>query len=272
MNKPSSDSTWPTDFKDPMDRLRQIVARLRGPDGCPWDQEQTHQSIRNLLLEECHEVLEAIDDRDDSALCEELGDVLLHVIFHAQLAGERSAFDLNDVLCTINEKLIRRHPHVFAVDQESPCKDTDAVLRQWDELKKMEKPERSGLLDGIPPSLPALMRARELQKKAARAGFDWEDPMGVLEKVREELDEFQDALCSGNQDDMAGEMGDLLFSLVNLARHLDIDAEEACRLTNRKFEKRFRHMEQQITASGRSLSEASLDEMEAHWQQAKALP
>ncbi len=248
--------------------LRQIVAKLRSPAGCPWDIEQTHQSIRMLLLEECYEAIEAIDEENDALLQEELGDVLLHVVFHAQLAEERDVFSLNDVATSINEKLIRRHPHVFGDDR---CADSEEVLKKWDELKKKEKPERQSLLDGVPPILPALMQAKEYQKKAAKAGFDWDDPKGVLHKTREELDELEEALTSDQPDHqhIREEIGDLLFSLVNLARHLEVDAEDACRQTNKKFRTRFHYIETELKKQGREIGSATLDEMEALWQEAK---
>ena len=210
---------------DSINELRDIVAKLRSPTGCPWDIEQTHQSIRTLLLEECYETIEAIEEENDDLLREELGDVLLHIVFHAQIAQERQAFTLDDVAEAINEKLIRRHPHVFGEDR---CADADEVLQKWDELKKKEKPERESLLDGVPPILPALMQAKEYQKKASKAGFDWDDPKGVLHKTREELDELEEALESPDPDHhhIREEIGDLLFCLVNLSRHLQVDAED----------------------------------------------
>lgn len=251
-----------------INELRDIVAKLRSPEGCPWDIRQTHQSIRTLLLEECYEAIEAIDENNDELLCEELGDVLLHIVFHAQIAEERQAFSLEDIAAEINEKLIRRHPHVFGEEQ---CDTPDEVLRKWDELKQQEKPERQSLLDGVPPVLPALMQAKAYQKKAAQAGFDWDDPKGVLHKTREELDELEEALEAQNtdHDHIREEIGDLIFSLVNLSRHLDVDAEDACRQTNKKFRARFRYMEDELSKSGKSVGSASLEEMEALWQQAK---
>ncbi|MEM6822501.1 MAG: nucleoside triphosphate pyrophosphohydrolase [Verrucomicrobiota bacterium] len=249
-----------------IDELRSIVAKLRSPEGCPWDQEQTHESIRSQLLEECYEVLEAIDEKDDSMLCEELGDVLLHIVFHAQLAEERNAFELDQVIGKICEKLIRRHPHVFGNDS---CTDANEVLQKWDELKKKEKPERESTLDGVPPNLPALMQAQEIQKKASKVGFDWSDPKDVIKKAREELSELESAIESSVSDDIREELGDVLFSFVNLARHLKVDAEQACRDTNRKFNNRFRYVEKQIKQQGKLMSEASLEEMEAFWQEAK---
>jgi len=248
-------------------KLVEIVTQLRAPDGCPWDREQTHQSIRNLLLEECYEVIEAIDENNDTMLQEELGDVLLHIVFHAHLASERNAFTLDDVTESISEKLVRRHPHVFGDEQ---CSDSSEVLQKWDELKKKEKSDRKSRLDGIPPILPALMQAREMQKKAAKAGFDWDDPKGVIHKTREELDELESALESGDRTGIREEIGDLLFSLVNLARHLDVDAEEACRLTNRKFSRRFRHIETALERDGKTMEETSIDELESYWQAAKS--
>jgi len=251
-----------------MDHLQNIVAKLRSPEGCPWDKEQTHQSIRNLLLEECYEVLEAIDSSDDSHLREELGDVLLHVVFHAQLARERDAFSLNDVADAVCEKLIRRHPHVFG---DATCKDSEDVLRSWEKLKRAEKPQRKGALDGVPKILPALMRAKELQKKAAKSGFDWDDPKGVVHKTREELDELAEALETGTRGEVGEELGDLFFCLVNLARHLDFDAEQLCQATNEKFLARYRYMESALAEKGSSPKEASLEEMESYWQEAKQL-
>jgi tetrapyrrole methylase family protein / MazG family protein len=268
------------------------VARLRGPGGCPWDQEQTHESIRAQLLEECYEALEAIDQKDDVLLREELGDVLLHVVFHAQLAEERGVFTLDEVAQGIREKLVRRHPHVFGDDK---LKTSDEVLKRWDELKKLEKPERKGALDGVPALLPALMRAQEIQKKAAKVGFDWQELMPVLQKVREELDELEEEVereverqmerkrelkAPGSQPDsstkprvtekrVAEELGDLLFSVVNLARHLKIDAEQACRDATRKFSHRFEKVEALAKASGRQLVEMTLTELDLLWEQAK---
>jgi len=249
-------------------QLREIVAKLRSPEGCPWDKEQTHQSIRTLLLEECYEAIEAIEEENDALLQEELGDVLLHVVFHAQIATERDSFTFEDVAQSVSDKLIRRHPHVFGDDH---CADANEVLKKWDDLKQQEKPERKSLLDGVPPTLPALMQAKEYQKKAAKAGFDWDDPKGVLHKTREELDELEEALTSKDPDHnhIREEIGDLLFSLVNLSRHLKVDAEDACRQTNKKFRTRFNYIEQQLNAQDKDIGTASLGEMEALWQEAK---
>jgi tetrapyrrole methylase family protein/MazG family protein len=247
-----------------IDELRDIVARLRGPDGCPWDREQSHQSIRSQLLEEAYEVLEAIDEASDSMLCEELGDLLLHIVFHARLAEERGAFSLSDVAEKINEKLIRRHPHVFGEDE---AEDAAAVLVKWEELKRKEKPERESALDGIPPILPALMRAQELQKKAAKTGFDWKEIQPVLEKCREEIEELEKDL--DNPRRAADEMGDVFFSLVNLCRHLGLDAEQCCRDANNKFDHRFRQVEFLRARRSPEGENWTLDELEALWQEAK---
>jgi tetrapyrrole methylase family protein / MazG family protein len=247
-----------------MDELRKIVAQLRGPGGCPWDQEQTHQSIRSQLLEECYEALEAIDEKNDQLLVEELGDVLLHVVFHAQLAEERGVFGLAEVAQGISDKLVRRHPHVFGEDK---LETSAEVLQRWDELKKMEKPERQGALAGIPPILPALMRAQEVQKKAAKVGFDWKELKPVLQKVREELDELEQDLDDPKR--AAEELGDLLFSVVNLSRHLSLDAEQCCRDATRKFVTRFEVVEKKAMEQGLRMKEASLEELDLLWEQAK---
>ena len=249
-----------------LDDLRAIVARLRGPGGCPWDQEQTHQSIRAQLLEEAHEVLEAIDHSDDPLLQEELGDLLLHIVFHAQIASERGAFTLTDVIRGIHDKLIRRHPHVFG--SSGPLHSSSEVLQKWDELKKAEKPSRTGTFDGIPPSLPALMRAQETQKKAARSGYDWKSAEGIWNKLREELAELEAA-----QNDPVRtheECGDLLFTMVNLARHLGVDAEQALRDATAKFRRRYEHAEATARAEGTSLSDLNDAELARLWNQAKS--
>lgn len=251
-----------------IDTLRATVARLRGPGGCPWDQEQTHQSIRAQLLEEAHEVLEAIDAGDDPLLQEELGDLLLHVVFHAQLAEERGAFGLQDVIRSINEKLVRRHPHVFG--SSDPLDSSAAVLKKWDEIKQAEKPTRTGAFDGIPPTLPALMRAQETQKKAAHFGYDWKSPDGVLAKLREELAELEAARPDPAQ--AHEECGDLLFSMVNLARHWGIDAEQALRDSTAKFRQRFERAQAAARARGSEL--AALDDAarDALWEASKKAP
>jgi tetrapyrrole methylase family protein/MazG family protein len=242
-------------------RLKEIIARLRAPDGCPWDREQTHESIKPQLLEESFEVLEAIDEKNDRMLKEELGDVLLHIVFHSQLAAERGAFTLEDVINGVADKLVHRHPHVFG---ENKLGSSAEVLKQWDEIKKLEKPERTGLLHGIPKTLPALMQAEEIQKKAAKVGFDWTEVKDVLAKVREELNEVEQDLH--NPPKAEEEIGDLFFTLTNLARFLKINPELAARAANGKFIRRFEWMEQNSPQPLKGQSLAELDEL---WGQAK---
>lgn len=243
------------------------MARLRAPDGCPWDAEQDHRSLRPYLLEEAYEVVEALDREDPQDVCEELGDLLLQIVFHAQIAKEEGDFDIEAVAHSINEKLIHRHPHVFAdVDVES---STD-VLRNWEQLKKEEKAEsRESVLDGVPLAMPSLQAAIEIQKKASRVGFDWQDEHGPLEKTHEELDELQQAMDEGQNERMEQELGDLLFAICNLARFLNIDAESALRETTQRFKERFRHIEQTVDEQDRSMLDMNIDELEELWQQAK---
>lgn len=247
----------------PLDRLRAIVAALRAPGGCPWDREQTHASLRSALLEEACEVVAAIDSCDDANLREELGDLLLHVVFHADIARTEARWDLDGVARELCEKLVRRHPHVFGEEQ---CADSAAVLRQWDEIKRAEKPAaRQSVLDGIPPTFSALMRAEKVQRKAARVGFDWPDAAPVHAKVREELAEVETCAPAQREE----EIGDLLFAAVNLARKLGIDAETALGAATRKFERRFRAVEQLAGERGLALESASLDALDALWEEVK---
>ncbi len=247
-------------------RLQEIVARLRAPDGCPWDREQTHSSLRALLVEECHEVIDAIERADDANLCEELGDLLLHVVMHAQLAGERGAFTLEEIAATICEKMIRRHPHVFG---DKLAADSEAVLKQWEQIKREEKGNDGGLLDGVARSLPALLRSQTLQKKAARVGFDWPDVEPVYGKLAEEIGEVREAFEQNDPAAVEAEIGDLLFSAVNLARKLGVDAETALAGANKRFASRFRHIEQTLRAEGREWEGTSLEELDRLWEQAK---
>lgn len=248
-----------------VERLKTIVDRLRGPDGCPWDQEQTHLSLRRELLEECHEVLEAIDSGSTEELREELGDLLLQVVMHCRIASEEGRFDLEAVASGIAGKLIRRHPHVFG---ETKVSDTAAVLRNWDRIKADEKPERRSRLDGVPKALPALARAQKIQVKAARAGFDWPDSTGVAAKVSEEWMELKEALEQGRKEEVREEFGDLLFSMVNLARSHGLEAEAELAAATRKFERRFRSME---TASDTPLEELDPTALDQLWEAAKKL-
>lgn len=258
--------TPPSD-RDGLLRLQKVVHDLRSPGGCPWDMEQTHQSLLPNLIEEAYEVLEAIQNNDAPHMCEELGDLLLQVVLHGEIASETGAFDLDRIAHGISEKLIRRHPHVYG---DSSVADTAGVLQQWDEIKKAEKGNAPrAFLDGVSAALPSLSRAAKLQKKASKVGFDWPDAAGVMDKIREETAEVTEALAAGEPDAIAEEIGDLLFSVANLARKLKLDPEVLLATANDKFVRRFGLMETAITAAGQSLEAATLDEMEAAWQAAK---
>jgi len=248
-------------------RLREIVARLRAPDGCPWDREQTHKSLRAALVEECYEVIEAIEKADDANLREELGDLLLHVVLHAHMAGERQAFSFEEVVGEICEKLVRRHPHVFG---DAKAGNTSEVLRQWEQIKREEKGERTSIMDGLPAALPALLLAQNVQKKAARVGFDWKEASEVFAKVDEEVSELREAVALGKNPAIEEELGDLLFTVVNLARKLHVDGEMALTLATKKFTRRFRAVEVEVIAQGRKIEDASPEEMNALWDKHKA--
>ena len=250
-----------------VERLKAIMHRLRAPGGCPWDAEQTHESIVPNLIEEAYETVDAIKRAHDGDMSEELGDLLLQVVFHCEIAEEQKRFDLEDVARGISEKLVRRHPHVFAT---SDAQDSDAVLKQWDEIKRKEKGEKEvPYLHGTGKGLPALVRASKLQKKAAKAGFDWPVETGVLSKIREELCELQSAIDEQDMPAVEEELGDLLFSVVNLARFRKIDPEVLMAQANAKFEKRFGAMEIHLKKSGKSLGEATLSELEDAWDAVK---
>ena len=251
-----------------LDRLRAIMHRLRAPGGCPWDAEQTHESLVSNLIEETYEAVAAIESGDQENLLEELGDVLLQVVFHAELAQEDGRFDLDDIARGISDKLVRRHPHVFG---ESVAGDPDAVLKQWDAIKRAEKGEgdEKPFLHGVGKGLPALPRAAKLQKKAAKVGFDWPEESGVLAKVREELDELHEAVESGAGEAIAEELGDLMFSAVNLARFRGFDPEVLMARANAKFEARFHEMERLLRKRGHTLEAATAEQMEAAWDEAK---
>lgn len=249
-----------------LEPLTDIMARLRAPDGCPWDILQTHASLRSNLVEEVYEVIEAIDLEDDELLCEELGDLLLQIIFHARMAEESGSFSMQDVIDGICSKLIRRHPHVFG---QISVRDAGEVILNWEQIKKEEKKERKSLLDGVPKDLPALMGACKLQQKAAKAGFDWDDIEPVWGKLDEEIAELKQAIQQQDSGHTEEELGDVLFSVVNLARFLKVDAETALRLTNGKFKQRFSHVEARVKASGHSWKEFTLEELDAFWEEAK---
>jgi MazG family protein len=252
-------------------RLVEIMARLRAPGGCPWDREQTYDTIQPYTLEETYEVMDAIDRRDFRALAEELGDLMLQVVFYAQMAEEEGRFTIADALDAINAKLVRRHPHVFA---DGDAKTPEQVLKRWDEIKLEEKRDRGeapkGLLDGVLKHQPALAEATQLSRKAAGAGFDWPALDGVLDKVREELSELEAARGGQSREEIEGEVGDLLFTMVNVARYLGVDPEQALRRTNTKFRRRFGQVEQGLAAQGKTLKESNIEEMERLWQQAKS--
>ena len=251
------------------DRLMTIMRKLRAPGGCPWDAEQTHESLKRYLLEESYEVIEAIDAGSPEMLKEELGDLMLQPVFHAAIAEERGEFTMDDVLDTINEKLIRRHPHVFG---EQVVKSAEEQVANWERIKKVEKgAERKSALSGVPPELPALMKAQKITEKAARVGFDWEHTDQVFAKVLEELHEFEETLAEGDEARMEAELGDLLFAIVNLGRFLSLDPEEALRKTISRFTTRFSHVEDTLHARGIQMKEATLEEMDKLWEEAKRM-
>ncbi len=250
------------------DRLVDIMSRLRSEDGCPWDRDQTRESLKPYLIEETYETLEAINSGDESHIKEELGDLLLQIVFHAQLAKESNSFDIHQVCEGICEKLVYRHPHVFGeVNAESPTQ----ALANWERKKKAEKrnSSRRSALDGVPKTMPGLLRAMRLQSKAASAGFDWERTGEVLNKVDEELKELREACKKGDRDHVEEELGDLLFSLVNVSRWLKVNPEEALAKTTRKFTERFGYIEKQAAESGKTLDEMTLPEMEKLWNEGK---
>jgi tetrapyrrole methylase family protein/MazG family protein len=250
-----------------IDDLLEIMARLRGPDGCPWDREQTHRSIKGHLIEECYELAEAIDSEDFEGMKEELGDLLLHVIFHAQMAKEQQKFGFSEIVQNLAEKLIRRHPHVFADQSVSSAKE---VISQWQLIKKREKPERQGPLDGIPRGLPPIQRAVKLQKVASEHRLDWENVTQVVDKLGEEISELIEAIKSSTPEDIEEELGDLFFTLINLARHLKIDAESAISTANQKFEKRLLQFIGVVYRDNLVNAPLSTEEIEKLWQAVKS--
>jgi len=259
-----------SDAGEKFQKLVKVMARLRGPDGCPWDREQTFDTIKPFTLEETYEVLDAIDRREWRELAEELGDFLLQAVFYAQMAAEQGLFRIEDSLDAINQKLIRRHPHVFG---DQTARHADDVLEIWGKAKAREKAEKGqenhGLLTSVPRSLPALVEAQQIASRAAKVGFDWENPDQVLEKLHEELGEIEEARRAPGGDELEGEIGDLLFVVVNLARFFKVDPEQALRKTNAKFRDRFGYIERRLAERGKSPAEASIEEMESLWQEAK---
>ena len=276
----------PANFQD----LVALMARLRSPEGCPWDREQTYATLAPMLLEEAYEAFEAVEEARagrPANLCEELGDLLFQIVFYAQVAAERGEFTIDDVTGQIHAKMVRRHPHVFG---DVVVRDNEELLRNWETLKAEEKraagkgvEEDASLLDGVSSRAPALMEAHQLTTKAARVGFDWRDVDEIFDKLQEEVEELREAIRlsreagpeSGSAPESAGqrvreEVGDLLFAVTNIARHLDAEPEAALKLTNRKFRRRFRHIERGLRGRGRELGKATIDEMEELWQEAKS--
>jgi tetrapyrrole methylase family protein/MazG family protein len=249
-----------------VDRFIEIVARLRAPDGCPWDREQTHRSLLSCLLDESYEFFEAVEENDDVKMREELGDLLLQVVLHAQLAADDGKYTIEEVAADISEKLIRRHPHVFG---ETEVSSSTEVLQNWEKIKKLEKKTCKYIVDDIPEAMPALFRAEKMQRRVSRVGFDWTEVKPVLDKVIEEFNEFREALESGRQEHAEEELGDIMFALVNVARHHHICAEDALRKTTHKFARRFRHIEDRIAQSGKDMAATSLEEMDRYWDEAK---
>lgn len=258
----------PTDFPSPMAKLRWVLKALRAPDGCPWDREQTLASIQPCLQEECYELLSAMVGEDLANHREELGDVLLQVLFQCDIREEQGAFTFDEVVSELTDKLIRRHPHVFG---EVDAKDTETVLRNWERIKQGEhKAPKASALDGVPEALPALLKAQRTQHKAAKVGFDWQDAEGPEAKIVEELAELKAAVAAGQPEAVADEYGDVLFSMVNLARHIGVDAESALRAATAKFAKRFRAVEARVKAAGKEMKAMSLSELDAVWDAVKA--
>jgi tetrapyrrole methylase family protein/MazG family protein len=275
--KVSSDRLAPGEW---FDKLVALQKRLRDPGGCPWDREQTHHSLRTYLIEEAYEVLDALESGDDEKFAEELGDLLLQVTFHSQIASEEGRFDVTNVIRAVHEKMIRRHPHVFG---EERANDSAEVLRNWHKIKAQERRENGAAdspadqdakpesaLDGVPRTIPATLEGLQLTKKAARTGFDWDGSAGIFEKIREETSELQHAIQAGTQPKIDEELGDLLFAAVNLARFLHVDPEIALKNANAKFVRRFREMERLAANSGRKFEDVPRPEKEAFWDAAKA--
>ncbi|HEY2382270.1 MAG TPA: nucleoside triphosphate pyrophosphohydrolase [Terriglobia bacterium] len=263
------------------EKLVEIMATLRGPAGCPWDKQQDFNSLKPMLVEEVYEVLEAIENNDPDGVSEELGDLLLHVVFHSQLGREAGQFDIDTVIGKISEKLVRRHPHVFGNESASTPEE---VIKNWEAIKAQEKaeklknrtPEQRSLLEGIPSKLPAIHEAHQISARVARVGFDWPDVEGIFDKLEEEVRELKEVIENDSEDDkrarLEDEIGDMLFCIVNIARFLKIDSESALKRANRKFKSRFQYMERQLAGQGKSLDQTSLNEMEALWQKAKLQP
>ncbi|NTW65746.1 MAG: nucleoside triphosphate pyrophosphohydrolase [Nitrospirae bacterium] len=253
---------------NPFQRLVELMATLRGPDGCPWDRKQTPESLKPFLVEECYEVVDAIEEGSPAEVRDELGDLLFQIIFHARIAEEAGQFTINDVITAIHEKMTRRHPHVFGDDKLSTDKE---VLSNWEEIKRREKghEDRKSILEGVPKELPSLLRAHRLQERAARIGFDWAHLNEALPKLDEEITEFKESLRSEDAGKIEEELGDVFFMLVNISRFLGVNPEDALRKTISKFIHRFRYIEEHAEQAGRSLNDMTIDEMERLWQESK---
>src|SRR5437899_713470 len=261
------------------ERLVGIMEKLRGPNGCPWDKQQDFNSLKPMLVEEVYEVLEAIENGDFEGVSGELGDLLLHIVFHAHLGKEAGHFDINTVIEKISDKLVRRHPHVFGDESASTAEE---VIKNWEAIKAREKaqklksrtPDQPSLLEGIPSKLPAIHEAHQISSRAARVGFDWPDVEGIFDKLQEEVAKLKEVISTGDdagrRERLEDEIGDMLFVIVNIARYLKIDSEAALKRSNRKFKSRFRYMESELAKQGKTLEQASLEEMEALWQKSKS--
>jgi MazG family protein len=261
--------------RDHFQKLVELMDVLRGPDGCPWDKEQTRETLKPMLVEECYEVLHALDSRDSDELCEELGDLLFQVVFHSRIAQEKGEFDAHEVCRRVYLKMVRRHPHIF---DGATYRDAQELLKHWEDIKAAEKKaagrrhDRESMLDGIPDRLPAMYASYQISSKAARVGFDWLDIRGIRDKLVEEFDELESAVRASDPDKIREEVGDLLFAALNVARFLQIDPETALGRANDKFARRFRALEKHFAAAGRALKDVALEEMEASWQALKQTP
>ena len=256
------------DIMTDLNPLVETMATLRSPNGCPWDNEQTSETLKRYLIEEVYEVIEAIDDDDMDALCDELGDLLLQIVFHARIAEEQSIFTIKDVVARIVDKMYRRHPHVFGTINVN---SSDEVINNWEEIKKQEYTNRKKILDGVPRGLPALMVAEKMQKKAAKVGFDWDDIKDVWGKVDEEILELKEAIAKKDKQETENELGDILFALANLARHLGVDPEIALMGTNKRFKERFTYIEDEIKKNSKKWEDFSLEELDVFWREAKKI-
>ena len=248
------------------EELIKIVEKLRGPEGCPWDKEQTRESLKPFLIEELYELLDALDENNSEGIKEELGDMLFQIVLHCQLSKEHGLFDINDVIENITRKMIRRHPHVFG---SKNFKTTKEVMTWWEEHKKKEGKSKESVIEGIPKTLPALLKAQKIQHKASRVGFDWERIEDIFKKLDEEINEFKCALGKKNQNEIEDELGDIFFVLVRISNFVGVNPEDALRKTTSKFIQRFRHIEMKASEQGKKLSDMTLEEMDALWEEAK---